>query len=797
MAWTDAQYRQAIAVVNSGNGTPDELEELQRLIKQHETRGFIPAELEPSEYALPGIGATPPVAKEPKLRELPDVIGQTPDSLKRPGTIEGESIAPARTWYEPSLDEFRAEMAPVIGEEAARSVTEDDTLFQRYADAKWAEAFDTAKLRGKTLQRYKDISTETTEGKIEKALLGANRYVRAGAASLEEGVTGGLPSAAVAKIAEMTGFDPDASEELERERSAGGAGLRTAGNIGGMLLPGSIFGRASKAASGAAAPLGGAVVLKGGGNLPSRIAGRAIPAMAGGAGGLAAHGAAADLAQGLNPFSPDFLSRRGEDLGYGALGGAGSELLGSAASGIARGSAIGRAKDAALEASRGKQLNPILEALTEVGPRSAGAAAGGGVAYALSDDRNTQLLGALAGATILGSGWGRYALLRMLAERAGKAGATEVTAQALAKQLQTAPLPPDVVGAIRDRAITRGAEVFGAKPAIPATPGTPARVGSVEIPTNASLEDLLRLSTQNVQPARPGQPAIPATPPQTGRGGGPFGLPFTSGAERPSPTTLSKAEAEAFVQELIDEQATVNKLVGDRPDAIEGTWETGETPEPLTAPAPALEPAAPDTEEGESAFQPTGFPSSLEEGFSMVDETLGRNQPTPQSWQQDKQFTSMLANLEATLRDAGIPDAAISARMQGYIKFYDSWREVMDAKIAAGEPDPKVAIPALGQLEATGFARGTDEKPLRNDNELEHVQALPAELKPDIERVLKKRHPEGFGTPEILRHVVKALGKGATLPPVDVVEDTLKNLGYTISRKEIVRYLKSTQETTL
>ena len=482
MPWDQNDYIAARQAIQGSEEDEETKKALRREIRRYETLNpsAAPTGIEAFEAST---GSRQPTdaelaAEEPKL---PDIIPET-QAYKRPGATKG-GFWSSREWYEPTLEQFKAELEPVVGVKDVAGINENDALFKRYADMKWAQAHDAAAQKGVKLTRVKDIDTSDFAGKAAKFGAEVEKHLGSALLGIEEGALGGLPTAGAAKLEELSGFNPDASQEIAEARGLS-PGARIAGDVVGVLSPSGIASQVGKGATKLVGPAAGALVVKGGGRLPARLLGRGATAAAGGGAGLTALGGAQEVAQGVNPFSLDFLGRRGKDLALGAAGGVGSEALGTAAQRLGRIGEVERAKAVAREGAGAEKLNPILADL--------GATAG----YNLAPEKDKELVATLAGMALGGSGWGRYALITRLARGAPVTG--EGALKAMAKQLQAAPLPPDVVGAIREKMITKGSEVF-----------------------------------------KPGRGA-----------GAVFGIPFTSAGR--SPATLSPDEAEAFVRDLIE-----------------------------------------------------------------------------------------------------------------------------------------------------------------------------------------------------------------------------------------------------
>lgn len=267
----------------------------------------------------------PTLSKEPELARPPEFKGK--------GGMYGSPLAAVpflgeRVWYEPTPDQFRREMAPYIKSIGADTKWEDDDMvrmspeYQRFADAKWAEAYDAAQQSGRSIIRQSQMKGAAGD------LTGALKHVFSGALGADEALTGGLMTEGLAHLAELAG-EEGAVEATRALRESSPIG-RALGNIGGALHPLSLASklagwgiRATGAAGGGALRAAGAGAIAGSGQIAAEEGIRL----------------GSDLLRGEDVGTEDLLAS-GERVGLGAaLGGA----VGSLADPLSRGA--GRFRD--------------------------------------------------------------------------------------------------------------------------------------------------------------------------------------------------------------------------------------------------------------------------------------------------------------------------------------------------------------------------------------------------------------------------------------------------------------------
>jgi hypothetical protein len=171
----------------------------------------------------------PPI---PKHDGLVDSLLHPIDSLNSAARL----IGGADRVYEPSLDAFRRDMAPHLGDKAGK-LDENSPEYKMYADAQWAKAYDQAKAEGKSLIRQQ---YHQNEGWKEKVVSGAHDAMANGVSAMN-GAADSMSLGGGAKLLRLldraagTNTAGDVAN-LDETHSA----AHTIGEIGGALAPGGI-----------------------------------------------------------------------------------------------------------------------------------------------------------------------------------------------------------------------------------------------------------------------------------------------------------------------------------------------------------------------------------------------------------------------------------------------------------------------------------------------------------------------------------------------------------------------------
>lgn len=213
-------------------------------------------------------------------------------------------------YIEPSIEKFRQEMAPVLGDKVALA-NEDSDLYKEYADAKYLAALKAAQTEGRDIVRHafrKGDIIDAIPGGVTRGL----HSVLGASVGADKGLTGGLLSRAT--------IGKERADEASRDTPY----ADMAGFVAGAANPNSVGNLAVKgAAKGAALLPGGAALARVAGSLPGRIAAGAPAGYIG--------AAATDLAG----EAPDVLS--GDEELSGALSRANSAGLSGSALGLVGG----------------------------------------------------------------------------------------------------------------------------------------------------------------------------------------------------------------------------------------------------------------------------------------------------------------------------------------------------------------------------------------------------------------------------------------------------------------------------
>lgn len=141
--------------------------------------------------------------------------------------------------YEPSLDQFRRDMGPHLGERAGQ-LDESSREYKMYADAQWLKAYEQAKAEGKSIIRQ---AYHQDKGWGERVVSGAHDVMANGVAGLH-GAADAMTMGAAPKLVRM--LSPDTANEMasldETHRPA-----HVAGEIAGAIAPAGLTNAAVRA----------------------------------------------------------------------------------------------------------------------------------------------------------------------------------------------------------------------------------------------------------------------------------------------------------------------------------------------------------------------------------------------------------------------------------------------------------------------------------------------------------------------------------------------------------------------
>jgi hypothetical protein len=231
-------------------------------------------------------------------------------------------------WHEPSPEEFREVVRPLTKtmpqDWLDERVTETEA-YKRYADARWAEAYDKAKAEGRPIVRI------SMQGPWAQRVAGVNDALASFTGGADEGLGAGLTLEATGHGLEALG-EEGAIDALRAQRGRVPA-ARMAGALTGAVAPYGVGGLTARAGLKAAAATG----------LEGSIGREAVRGLIGGAVGGAGQAGAeeavrmgSDVARGL-PVNASDLGDAAAHVGMASLaGGAGGSILGGLAGGAGR-----------------------------------------------------------------------------------------------------------------------------------------------------------------------------------------------------------------------------------------------------------------------------------------------------------------------------------------------------------------------------------------------------------------------------------------------------------------------------
>lgn len=137
-------------------------------------------------------------------------------------------------FVEPSLDEFRKTMAPLLGEKAY-GLTNDSEEYRDFADAAWAEVYDKAKQEGRSVTRH-DKSDNKDPGWQAAELI---RQAGGASGTMLNAATGGLGTKYAGRRIAAWGGHPEQGEEeaqnLERVSASSHPALNAGAEVYGAI----------------------------------------------------------------------------------------------------------------------------------------------------------------------------------------------------------------------------------------------------------------------------------------------------------------------------------------------------------------------------------------------------------------------------------------------------------------------------------------------------------------------------------------------------------------------------------
>lgn len=258
----------------------------------------------------------PQASGHPQLYRPPELM---------PEHLDFATNMKARVEFEPSLDQFRADMGKALGARVME-MSEDSPEYKLYADSEWAKKYDQAKQAGIPLTRKAYMNHDSWQEQVASGAMEARDTAETALMGVGSGLSFGAIPAAAGALAERTGLEPggmaDASEQQRRHPVA---------SIGGNIV-------------GAANPVSAV------GKLGS-LANAALPAAKSTVGGIARAGGIGAGIGGLGALFDTTSRKFGEGIGKGDLGGTlrgttPEEVTGPLAQGAVLGGVLGAGGEA-------------------------------------------------------------------------------------------------------------------------------------------------------------------------------------------------------------------------------------------------------------------------------------------------------------------------------------------------------------------------------------------------------------------------------------------------------------------
>lgn len=184
-------------------------------------------QLDVSQWHAEEQSSLPQASGNPQLYRPPELI---------PSHVDAATAMKARVEFEPTLDQFRADMSHALGP-SIMEMTEDSPEYKLYADSLWARKYDAAAKLGVPITRQQYKNSDSWLDKVGDFSVNARDTLEAGLTGLGSGLTIGAAPEAAGVVAEKLG-QKDALEGYREQQRRHPIAAFT-GNLLGALNPAS------------------------------------------------------------------------------------------------------------------------------------------------------------------------------------------------------------------------------------------------------------------------------------------------------------------------------------------------------------------------------------------------------------------------------------------------------------------------------------------------------------------------------------------------------------------------------
>lgn len=184
--------------------------------------------LDPNDPTSDVIGepALPSASGNKKLYRPPELVPEHTSFAQKMG---------ARMEFEPTVDQFRAELGDHIGPRILQ-LDANSPEYKEFADALWAKKYDMAERAGEPITRKKFMNTDAWQAKVASGLHGIADQAESAGLGVTEAASLGVAPELAAAGRELGGLEPGATQHL-REQQARNPGSRIVGDIIGGFSP--------------------------------------------------------------------------------------------------------------------------------------------------------------------------------------------------------------------------------------------------------------------------------------------------------------------------------------------------------------------------------------------------------------------------------------------------------------------------------------------------------------------------------------------------------------------------------